>query len=87
MSNVTVKQSQIDEIIANSKIENSKMGEKTTVVVATLPCGFVIVESSSCVDPENYDHEIGKEICLERIKNELWKLEGYKLQCEQAKGK
>lgn len=82
MSNVTVTKEQIDSIISSSKIDDIKMGEKTTVVVCTTKSGFVIVESSSCVDPENYNHEIGKEICIERIANELWKLEGYKLQCE-----
>lgn len=85
MSNITVTSDQIDRIMSDATIEDIKMGLKTTVVVCTLKTGFVIVESSSCVDHENYDHEIGKKICLERIKNELWKLEGYKLQCEVSK--
>ena len=46
----------------------------------TLKNGFVIVESSSCVSPENYDADIGKEICRERALNKIWELEGYKLQ-------
>lgn len=82
MSEIKVTQEQINSIMSSSKIEDVKIGGKTTVVVCTTKSGFVIVESSSCVDPENYDHEIGKEICIERIKNELWKFEGYKLQCE-----
>jgi hypothetical protein len=55
---------------------------KTTIVVCQLPNGFIIVESSSCVDPENYDVEIGTEICKKRIENKLWELEGYCLQNE-----
>lgn len=53
---------------------------KTTIVSAKLPSGFVIVESSSCVVPENYDEKLGAAICMERIENKLWELEGYKLQ-------
>lgn len=84
MSEIKVTQEQIDSIMSSSKIEDVKIGEKTTVVVCTTKSCFVIVESSSCVDPENYDHEIGKEICLDRIESKLWELEGYKLQCEKA---
>ena len=47
-----------------------------------LPNGFVIVESSSCASPENYDVDMGVDICIERIKNKIWELEGYKLQNE-----
>lgn len=80
MSNITVTQEMVDSILAASTIEDVKMGAKTTVVSATLPNGFVIVQSSSCVDPENYDHKLGKEICLKRIKDKIWEFEGYYLQ-------
>lgn len=80
MSNVKVTKEQIDTILSASKIEGLKIGEKTTVVCATLPSGFEIVESSSCVDPANYDHEIGKQICMKRIEDKMWMLEGYCLQ-------
>jgi hypothetical protein len=63
----------------STKLENT-IGDKTTVVVCKLPNGFVIVESSSCVDPVNYDFELGKEICYKRIKDKMWELEGYLLQ-------
>lgn len=82
MSNNTVTQGQINEIIATSDIKVYKMFGKTTVVACQLPNGFVIVESSSCVDPENFDEVIGYEICMNRIANKVWELEGYKLQCE-----
>lgn len=70
----------IKAILDASKFESVKMGEKTTVVCCTLPNGFVICESSSCVDPVNYDHELGTKICKERIANKVWELEGYVLQ-------
>ena len=53
---------------------------KTTIVIAKLPNGFVIVESSSCVDPKNYNHDLGVKLCKERIRDKIWMLEGYVLQ-------
>lgn len=82
--NNKVTQEQIDEIFNNgTKVENTIL-DKTTVVVFKAPNGFTIVESSSCVDPANYDFELGKEICYKRIKDKLWELEGYVLQCKLA---
>ena len=53
----SVSQKMVDEFI--TKTEVTTMGEKTTVVRAVLRNGFEIVESSSCVSPENYDEELG----------------------------
>ena len=79
-----VTQEDIDKILANTLIKVEKYGEKTTVLMATLPNGFVIVESSSCVDPANFDMKIGEQICMEHLVNRIWKLEGYRLQTELA---
>lgn len=79
MSN-TVTQEHIDQIINKSYIETQTILGKCTVVACQLPNGFIIVESSACVDPANYDEVLGKEICIERIKNKVWELEGYLLQ-------
>lgn len=80
--NNTVTQQQIDEIIANGKVVVMKLGEKTTLVKFTSKEGFEIIGTSACVSAENYNEEIGKGICLERIKNKLWAFEGYCLQKE-----
>lgn len=74
----TIKQENVDRFI--SKIEFIKLGEKTTVVKATLSNGFIIVDSSSCVDAENFDMSIGTDICVDRIKNKIWELLGFLLQ-------
>ncbi|WP_416149492.1 Gp49 family protein [Salipaludibacillus sp. HK11] len=79
----TVTQDQIENLVDNSSVEARNYGSKTTVVVCTLPSGFVIVESSSCVDPANFDSDIAFDICMERITNKLWELEGYRLQCSR----
>jgi hypothetical protein len=61
--------------------EASKWGEKTTVLHTTLKNGYVISETSSCVEPENFDMIVGAEICIERTKNKIWELLGFLLQC------
>lgn len=78
----TVTQSLIQDIIDNSIIEVQTIFDKCTVVSCQLPNGFIIVESSACVDPANYDVKLGGKICMERITNKIWELEGYKLQDE-----
>lgn len=79
MSN-TVTQEQINGIIKKTQFVTETYFNKTTVVLAKLPNGFIIVESSSCVDPANYDEKMGFEICKERIVNKVWELEGFALQ-------
>lgn len=76
----TITAAHIQQMLARSIITDQKMGEKTTVVCCKLPNGFEIIESSGCVDPTNYDHAMGVKLCMERITNRLWQLEGYWLQ-------
>lgn len=75
-----VTEEYLDNLIADSDFVSIKMGQKTTVVHLTLPNGFELVGTSACVDPVNYDQEIGEQIALGRIKDQLWLLEGYLLQ-------
>ena len=56
------------------------MGNKTTVVQATFKNGFSMVSGSSCVDPKNFSMEIGKQCCMERIKDHVWEFLGFLLQ-------
>lgn len=80
MSANRITQEFVDEIYEKSeKVEHEVFG-KTLITACKLPNGFVLVEDASCVDPANYDIEIGRQICAERIKNKIWELEGYVLQ-------
>ena len=74
----SISQSMVDDFIA--EIEVTTMGEKTTVVLATLRNGFTILESSACVSAENYDEKLGADICLGKIKDKVWFLLGFLLQ-------
>lgn len=71
---------QIDAIMKKAKVLVSTEFEKCTVVTVKLPTGFTITESSGCVDVANYDVKLGTEICLKKIRNKVWELEGYALQ-------
>lgn len=78
----TVTEEMIELILEDSEFEVDTVFDKCTLLTCKLPNGFVLVESSACVSPENYDEELGIEICLNKIKAKLWELEGYRLQCE-----
>lgn len=78
----TVTKEHIESLMSKAKVMVQTIDNKTTLVHMTLENGWTIDQTSSCVDPANYDEELGKSICLKRIADELWKLEGYKLQCE-----
>ena len=72
-----VNKEHIEKLIEDSDFNVAKMFDKTTVLSCKLPNGFVITESSSCVNPADYDEDLGVAICIHRIKNRLWELEGY----------
>lgn len=74
----SISQQMVDDFI--DQVEVQTMGEKTTVVRATLKNGFEIVEASSCVIPENYDEDLGAQICVKKIKDKVWMLLGFLLQ-------
>jgi len=79
----SVLQEDVDNAIAKTEI--MKIGDKTTFVQVILKNGFVITDSSSCVDPVNFVMGIGVDICMERIKNKIWELLGFQLQSEISK--
>ena len=75
-----VTQEDIDIIFGNAEKDVQTVFNKCTIMVCKLENGFILVESSACVNPENYDFNLGIKICEEKIKNKLWELEGYLLQ-------
>lgn len=77
-SGVSIGPKMVEEFI--SFVDTTTMGDRTTVVRCVLRNGFVIVESSSCVDPENYSEDMGYEICMGKIRDKIWELLGFLLQ-------
>lgn len=68
----------IEEVIEHERY--IKLGQKTTICLLTLKNGFEVVGKSGCVDPKNYDHEIGCRIARQKAIDQVWLLEGYLLQ-------
>lgn len=76
-----------DDYITNKDVErfirNFKartIGKKTTVATATTLTGYEVTKTSSCVNPKNYDIEIGKDIAYSSIVYELWEKLSFVLQ-------
>lgn len=91
MSEIKVTQKEIDRLMDGAEVHSMTEFGKCTVVAVKLENGFILTESSACVDPENYNAALGKKLCLNRIESRLWELEGYALQkkvheAEEKKG-
>lgn len=80
MSDIKVTQAEINLLLNSADVQVRTEFGKCTVVTVRLRNGFILTESSACVDPANYDAELGKRLCLQHIENRLWELEGYALQ-------
>jgi hypothetical protein len=72
-----VSETRVQNAIASAYITVETMGEKTTVLHAQLPNGFEIVTSASCVEADDFDPEVGEEICRERLETKVWELLGF----------
>nr|DAG95324.1 MAG TPA: hypothetical protein [Crassvirales sp.] len=68
----------VENFVTN--VEVMTVGEKTTVVNAHTLTGFDMVRRSSCVDPKNYNEELGKQYALEVVTDDLWGHLGFVLQ-------
>ena len=81
--NNTIHESDVLDMVAHTEANTLDSGfneTKTTIVIVTLRNGFTLTETSSCVDPKNYDEEVGKQICLRKIHDKIWFLLGFLLQ-------
>ena len=50
-----------------------------TICNLTMENGFSVRGESACVDPRNFDMEIGKQLAYKDAFSKLWQLEGYLL--------
>lgn len=76
----SITQELVDKMYDESEKLTFVSFNKCLILSCKLKNGFVITESSACVDPRNFDSKIGIDICKEKIKNKIWELEGYTLQ-------
>ena len=86
MSEIKKNTVTIEEVKANMQdvfVTTLKPFDKpVTFVEVRMLNGFTVRESATCVDPANYDEEIGKQVCLKRIEDKIWMLLGYEKQYE-----
>lgn len=73
----------ITEEFIKSQIANVEYHQLTgttiTIAVITLKSGFTVTGESACVDPNNFDVEIGNKIAYENAFDKLWQLFGFEL--------
>ncbi len=50
-----------------------------TVICVRLRNGFTLIEESACVDPANYNEDIGTQYAMEKAKERVWHLLGFLL--------
>lgn len=80
MSEIRVTKERIDHLMGTAEKQVIVFHAKHMTLVAKLENGFVIETSSGCVDPKNFDEEVGEEICTKKLEDKIWELEGYALQ-------
>lgn len=51
----------------------------TTIVAVTLGNGFTVIGKSAAVSPENFDEEIGRQVAMDDVRDQLWELLGFRL--------
>ena len=79
---------QIDKLMEDVVYWVQHIPDTTTMIaVAFDRNGFSLATGlSACADPNKFDVEIGKKIAFgnaeREAREELWRLEGYKLKCE-----
>lgn len=73
-----VTQEMVDSFVP--EIETSVISEKTVFARGATLTGFDQFETSSCVEPDNFDEAIGKEACEKRIKDRIWAYLGFVIQ-------
>lgn len=62
-------------------------GSTLTVCVLTLENGYTVTGESACVDPRNFNPDLGRKIARDNAKNKIWQLEGYLLRQRVYEGK
>lgn len=77
-SGVSVGPRMVEDFI--KEVHVSKVGDKSTLVRVVLLNGFEIIETSACVDPSNYNQDIGTDVCMKKVKDKIWQHLGFLLQ-------
>lgn len=74
----------IKALLDNAETQETIFWNKELVVSFKLESGFTVTGRGACVDPKNFDIELGRKVAREDAENQLWKLEGYRLQLSMS---
>jgi hypothetical protein len=72
--------SDLENLIDGAEKEEHIFFNKVLVTEYVLPNRFSVQGRAACVDPKNFDIEIGRKVCREDAIDKMWQLEGYVLQ-------
>lgn len=78
MSNIRITAAHVDSTIKRV-IYLQPSGTTLTLCIMELRNGTYVTGESACVDPENFNKDIGERIAHENAKEKIWSLEGYLL--------
>lgn len=70
----------LESLIDSAITETWIVWGKDMSVSYMLECGFTVTGRAACIDPANFDPELGKKYCREDAIERLWQLEVYRLQ-------
>ncbi len=77
-NSVTIEQ--LYALLDEAEVQEHVFWDKELLVSYRLKCGFTVTGRAAVVDPSNFDIEKGRSIALNDAVDQLWKLEGYRLQ-------
>lgn len=82
-----ITQAQIDALLDGAEIQEHTFWGKELVVSYRFPTrgNFTLSGRAACVDPANFDIKIGRKVVRDKVADQLWQLEGYRLQLELTK--
>lgn len=64
--------------------EYQRFGETTTVCALILCGGFTVIGHSGCLNPDDFDEQIGRDIAYKNAFEQLWQLQGYHMKMQDA---
>ena len=59
------------------KVEYNRFGETNTHCTITTKSGFTFTGESACVDPNNFNQEIGEQVAYDNAFNKMWTPYGF----------
>ena len=80
----SIPESYLDRLLNDADTDTKIFWGKELVTSFRLSSGFTVLGKAACVDPENFQREIGLEIARKDALCQLWALEGYVLQLRLA---